>query len=642
MANVTFDYDSIRSRLIKSLKSKVSWAQILPYSTNTRLIDVVAESIAELAEYDEYLTRETKWKLAQNRSSLVNQADVLSYVPARNIAAKGELRVSTSENVVESTVRRWDETTGYNIDDYVVHDDGDNSRYYKADATILPTDEDDPNTSPDQSSDWSRIDKSHSVNIEIPKYSIFSNGGDLKVTTVNKFVLSSDDDYIDIDVIQGIPKTETREALGVNYEEFEFDNSKIDNEEYAVFVNGIEWSEVDDLRLADSSDTSYEIFTKADGQGVILRFGNGVFGKSLSNGDDVKFQYVETNGLSGNITSINTINEVVSTFYDVNGDQVDLFCINDDTIGGGKNIEDKEEIRTNGPRIFQTGGRATSAEDYVSILEDYDYVSKAVAWGAYEYNIDNNNSPGTFVPSEENVVHIAAFTTAGEELTQSQKDDIREYINTFKAPTDIIKFEDVSFINLIFNVTAHVRDHSYTLSTVQNNIIEGLKEEYDINNRDFAENLYKSDYISFIDGIEGVFYHNTSIQLFELIEFESGYATSWNFALFPLVKESIKVYIKLKESVDPNASYELVARDNGLGGFVGQNGYSATGSSVNYDFGTGSLTLTNSDSDKLDQFYTNYDIKVVYSIEDENFELSRRSQVLKYDDTNITIQYMQR
>lgn len=639
MATLQFDFDSTRNRLLRSLRGKSSWADILPYSTNTRLIDSVAESIVELAEYDEYLTRETKWRIAQNRSSLVNQADILNYAAHRKVGAKGPLRVSASEDVADISVRKWDETFGYNEGNQVVYDDGDTSRLYEAQTTILPTTEDDPNDPPPETNEWERVNVSHDVNIEIPVRSVFSDGGDLQVTTVEKFVLTSDDDYVDIDVIQGTPRTETREATGANYEEFTIENDSIDDNEYSVRVNGIKWEEVDDLRLSDKDDTHYEIRTLPDGSGVVLRFGNDIFGRRLESGDQVEFRFIDTDGIEGNVTSVDTINETETSFYDVDGNQVELYVMNDETIGGGKDLESIESIRTNAPRLFQTGGRATSKSDYQVLMEGFDFVSRAIAWGAYEYNIDNNNPPGTFIEAQENIVHVAAFTTAGEELSTSQKDEIRSEINKVKAPTDIIKFEPVSIINLIFTVEAFIRDRAFTQSSVKDSIREELSEEYDINNRDFAENLYRSDYVAFIDDIDGVYYHNTTIDLFELFEFESGYATSWRFGIYPLESDSVKVYLRVKPDIDPDAEYELVARDNGNGGLVGQNGYSASGSSVNYEFGTGTLELENPDTDKLDQFYTNYDIKIQYRSKEDNLVLSQRSQVFNFSEASITTSY---
>ena len=93
---MTFDYDSVRGRLIAGLQSKASWADILFFSTNSRLIDAVAEGIAELGSYDEYLTRNTKWDLATEKSALTSQAQFLQYDPHRKIGSSGNITVSAS------------------------------------------------------------------------------------------------------------------------------------------------------------------------------------------------------------------------------------------------------------------------------------------------------------------------------------------------------------------------------------------------------------------------------------------------------------------------------------------------------------------------------------------------------------------
>ena len=52
---MTFDFDSIYTRLENDLRSKASWADILFYSTNRRLLEVVAEGISQLASYYQLL-----------------------------------------------------------------------------------------------------------------------------------------------------------------------------------------------------------------------------------------------------------------------------------------------------------------------------------------------------------------------------------------------------------------------------------------------------------------------------------------------------------------------------------------------------------------------------------------------------------
>ena len=114
---MNFDVDSIKARMLTNLRSKTSWASVLFFSTNMRLIEIVAEALAELARYDEYLTREAKWELAQNKSSLIAQATKLDYFPHRKVGATGSLRISASATFNATpakniTIPRWTTFSG--------------------------------------------------------------------------------------------------------------------------------------------------------------------------------------------------------------------------------------------------------------------------------------------------------------------------------------------------------------------------------------------------------------------------------------------------------------------------------------------------------------------------------------------------
>jgi len=97
MSEIRFDADSIKQRIKDRLRSKSSWAKILYYSANQRIIDAVAEEFAYLMLNDEILTVEGKWNLARQRSSLMAENKFFNYFPYRKKGARGFLKVSTSE-----------------------------------------------------------------------------------------------------------------------------------------------------------------------------------------------------------------------------------------------------------------------------------------------------------------------------------------------------------------------------------------------------------------------------------------------------------------------------------------------------------------------------------------------------------------
>lgn len=575
-----FDFTSIRNRMITSLQSKASWANILFFSTNQRLIDIVAEEVSELAKYVDYQTREAKWTLAQNRSSLVTQAQLLGYQPHRKVGAIGQIRLSVDSGFA---------------------------------APPSP------------------------VNVPIPQWSVFSDGGEIQVTNPQGSVITTTDNFIDLDIVQGTPKSITFTANGDIYEELVVDNTSFEDVYYEVLVNSVLWTEIDDLREAESGTSQvFEVQNKVDFSGVIFRFGNNTFGKKLNNGDSVVIRYVETLGAGGNISSIGIINTVESTIRDLNNDVTEVFVTNLSAIDGGLAEEDIEDIRTFGPNVFQTAERASSSTDYISLFRANALVANANVWGAYEVNLDAG-TPGAFIPSEENVVHVAGYTAGGNNFDSGQQDTLRAYINPFKPPTDIIQFENTEFIEVIFNVDAFIRDRSVVLQTVKNDIITALSTQYALDNRDFNQNLNQSDYQKFIDDQlpSDRDYHNTNVVLFKLSSFNTAYEATLTIPLFPLETGTIKVYVKLP--ADPD--YTLIGTDDSAGGFTAEPGYDLTGSSINYSTGEGTLIVISG----LAGAFADYTIRTEYETLESQFKnnivIISREQIIRYAEANVTVQY---
>lgn len=570
-----FDFDSVRQRLINSLREKASWAEILFFSTNSRLVDSFSEEIANIAAYLEFLAYNQKWTLATEKSALVTHAQFMQYDPHRKIGARGDIRVSSDEN----------------------------------------------------------FDSTYSKVITIPKYSVFSNGDELKFTSTQTENLLATDKYIDIPVVQGEPKTYTYIAQGNNYEEIQIENANIENSFYELFVNDILWTEVENLNASDEDDQHYELENQVDYSGINIIFGNNIFGKKLNEGDVVIFKYVETLGIEGNILTEGLIEVVESTIYDIDNDQVEMFCINLDNLDGGQDEEDIEDIRVNGLNAFQAGDKAVAYKDYISKIKENSFVGNAIVWGAYEYNLDNGYDLWDWIETQENLVNVSAFTPAGEQLTNSQRIDIIDSIKEDKPPTDIVKFYDTDFINLIFHIDAFVKDTSIVLSSLKQNIITGVQDRYDYNDLEFMQNLYETEWKGYINSINGVTYHNSSVEIAHFYSFSDAYIADIDLLIYPIKPETIKVYI----SNDGGSSYTLIATDDGNETILGETGYDTSGSSVNYDTGSAVLAVNSG----LTDYYDNYTIKVEYQNTDKNIILNQRNQIIKiYDVSDITAQYI--
>jgi len=549
---LAYDVDSIRNRMITRLRGKASWANILAYSVNLRLIDCFAEELSDLANYDTYLTRETKWSLARNSSSLLSAESIHRYEAHRKVGAFGLLRFAISNEITSAD---WITTTTYATNAVVYYND---ILYIALQATTGNI----PSSSPTY---WQLLDISPLINVDIPKWTVFSDqAGNYKFTSYVAQSLTVGQNFVDINVVQGVPKSYSVTATGINNEEFLLDEANVENAQYELYVNNVLWTKVSNLLDYTSTDLVYEIENVLDFSGIYLKFGNDTYGKKLTAGDAVKFYYVSTNGSTGNVNSSNTVIKIDSTIYDVNSNTVTAYCTNIDPLLGGSDEEDIEQIRLNAPKIFQTGDRASSANDYKAIIEnDFNFVLKATIWGSYEYNIDAGLDPWTFIPAEENVVHVAAISVAETNLTPTQQLLISAGVNTYKAPTDIVTYETVRFLNIAFTTIAYVSNTSYTLSSVTNAIRSTLGSTYSVSALDIYQNIYFSDYQALIDGVAGVEHHTSYVEIFYDYVFGSAYVIADATLPSELIKtQTLKVYIQ--DTVGGQTTWTLIGTDDGL------------------------------------------------------------------------------
>lgn len=615
-----FDFASIRQRIIDRLRAKVSWSDILYISTNTRLIDAFAEELAYCMLYDEYLARERKWGIASNRSSLLSFQDIFKYKAHRKIGATGIVRLSLVDTYFNQAYD-WSSTTTYLTGEKVSY----NNKYYEALAT---TTNNTPDTNPLK---WRRIMVSPIIyNIDIPKFTVFSTTVGTKFTTTNAYSLTTADDYIDITVTQGIPRSYNFTAVGDINEEFDIVNTSIENTFTESYVNSIQYDEISDILLGTTEELVYEVENKLDFSGVYLKFGSDINGKKLSVGDAIVFNYLETLGFNGNLSSEGYIITIDSTIYDSNGDVIDLKCYNQDRMEGGKNEEDIESIRINAPNTFQAGDRATSKTDYKTIIENFPFVLKANVWGAYEVNIDAGNSPWDFIPTEENLVHAAIISSTSQNLTNAQKLLISNYISNFQAPTDILTFETVEFVNLIFNTNAYISDRSYTLSEVNSSIKTTLADTYSVTALNFFQPIRFSDYQRLIDEVAGVDYHDTIVTLYKNYVFDSSFNFTLDLPTYPIDPGSIYIYVK---DIVLDEDEFLIAVDDSANGWTGQPGYTGITGSISYTSGAGLFYLNST----LPNLYSNYEIRVEYKLAGNNLTLVTRYSIYKIDNSRTVV-----
>jgi hypothetical protein len=600
-----YDYDSVLARLKERTLQKLNGQNILLFSTNAAWLEAVAEEFDDLSLYDEFLTRENVWDTARGTSAIMKQVNRFGYKPHRKIGSTGLMRVSASKT----------------------------------------------------------FDGNWAYNISFPKFTQFSGGG-LTFLTKDSNFLPISTNYVDVEVIQGELTTKifniTQSAFpvpkGAMYARLIVEDPDIENSLYEVKVNGEVWTEVDDVRLAVQTDDStkakvYSLRTLPDYAGVVIAFGNNMFGKSLSWGDIVEFTYLKTKGNGGNILSAGIVNVVDSTITDEMGTEVVLYCRNPSALTGGQGYEALADIKVNAPRSFQTGNRAISSYDYQSLIKKTGTVDRVMVWGEKEINEDNGDPPGTFVSAAENLIYITGFTVdqqtlTGMTITEANQEIIREFLNDKKGTTDILQFVPTQFIYVNFKPVVWMENNVYTPDQVRDYVHNALVAAYSINVGEYKKSLYFSDYLRVLDEAKGVDHATCDLSFHETLLFVSAYEFNTNLNIDSIKPNSVSV--KIKNDV-AGMEWQEMAHDDGNGNLVGSpidptdplsDVYVLPNARIDYlDGSIGDVIVTFG----LREPYNNYDIRIDFELTDateRNLVLMHRNQMIVFGSDDITTQYM--
>jgi hypothetical protein len=605
MPMLRYDYDSVLERLKQRTLRKLDGQNLILFSTNSAWLEAVSEEFADLAAYDEFLTRENIWDTARGNSSIMKQVMFFDYMPHRKIGAMGTIRFSASETLTGN----W----------------------------------------PD--------------NISIPQWTQCSGGG-ATFLTKESFYLPNTAEYVDIPVIQGevtkftivITQASYPQPKGAAYAQVQIIDPDIENNLYEVHVNGEIWKEIGSIRLAVQEPDPekakvYAIRTISKYEGAILFFGNDMFGKSLQYGDTVEFTYLKTSGLEGNVLSAGIVNTVDSEVLDEQGNVVTLYCSNLSALTGGQSYETLEDIKTNAPRSFQTGNRAISSSDYEILIKKTGTVDKLQVWGEKEINEDRGNPPGTYVDTSENLIYITGYTIDSQTLlgltiTEGNKQIIREFLNDKKGTTDILQFVDTQIIYVTFYPTVWIKDTRYTSEQVREFVHNALIAAYSVYQGSYKKGLYFSDYYAVIDNSTGVDHCTCTLGMSEMVLFTSAYEFTTNINLNNIKKNFVSIKIKNDAA---GMDWQELAHDDGGGNLVGSpvdpskpdgDQFQLPGAMINYlDGSIGDIIVTFG----LTEPFANYQMRIDFELDDTeggDLKPTLRNQLFAWYTDEIQTQLM--
>lgn len=312
------DFDSIKDNLVEYMKSRQSDGKLEGFefegSTMNMLMDLLAYNTQYNAFYLNSLASERFITTAQKRSSVVNIAKTLGYLPRTAKPASSFL------NIVFTPVA------------------------------------------------------GHSGNIIIPTHTKFTSkveGETVNFITESETIISpsSDGSYSinDLKVIEGSALTFKKEIedgdRGVT-----IPNKRVDSESIRVFVSsdpsvlGEEYIQENNFGVIQRDSNVYFV-EESDGELHRVFFGDDVLGRAAIPGQFVTIQYRVSKGSGGNGAKLFSLADSIS--------EVDSATITESTQStGGADIEDIDSIRVTAPGFFQRANRAVTAEDYASVVKE--------------------------------------------------------------------------------------------------------------------------------------------------------------------------------------------------------------------------------------------------------------------------------
>lgn len=401
-------------------------------------------------------------------------------------------------------------------------------------------------------------------NILIPEGTECSADDDTKFVTTEDATISAGTTETTVIAMQGEIKTQDEVSDGQPNQFFLFpdvgeDFNSVENTSVSVTVNGVEWEEVSSFLGADSDDRYYTLRTIGDR--LRIDFGDGNYGDIPPDSVDIQIKWVESEGRSGNVFGTDKITEMTNPIGDV-------AVTNTDDAVGGQDEEDVEEIRENAPKVFATGDRAVTREDYKAILLATEGVDKANAYGEQEMLEGASSNPD--YAWRVALVIVPASTVADY---TALKTTIENFLESKKCITAEIIWVDPVLLEVDI-VTNFVITRNADSEEVLEDIQSALDELLDYQTLDLGDDLRHSDVGREIDDVEGVNYHDTKIFLGQDLEEDVPGTWSGTLSLLPVVSKSVTLY---RKDIDDNL--EPIGYDNGEGDLIIDG---AVSGSINY------------------------------------------------------------
>jgi hypothetical protein len=409
-----------------------------------------------------------------------------------------------------------------------------------------------------------------------------------------------------------------------------------------------------------SNDTSSTIYTKATDISQLSRsstvyflqeievgkfevyFGDGIVSQALSDGNIVVLSYVVTNKTEANGASSFTSPSAIDTVTSITITTVA-------NASGGAEAESLQSIKLNAPLDFAAQGRAVTTEDYRLYARKLFANTQTVSvWGGEDGSY--NTSSGVSATAEYGKVFISIKSTTGENLTDTQKEQLIKDLEPYKVASITPVVVDPETTSLILGITYSYDSNATTQTATDLNsrVISTLQSYNTTNLNTFNAPFRHSQLAGDIDGTDNsILMSTTTVTMAKLftptITGSTSYTINFNNAFYNPVSGYQNSIIASTGFYINGGTTEYFFDDDGSGNLriysiaVGvRTYYSITAGTIDYVNGliiiNGVLISATSNIDGN----TSTQIRIT-ALSDSNDIIPVRNQLLEIDFANSTV-----
>ena len=291
---------------------------------------------------------------------------------------------------------------------------------------------------------------------------------DITVPVVNGIAL-----FENVDIYEGTFIVNNFEVDANNpNQKFILENANIDIDSINVFVRDTQLSTVKNSfklskNLFDITSESRVFFIQEiEDQRYELIFGDGIFGKKLSNLNYIEVSYNITNGESANgVSSFNFNGRIVDNNNRVITTGISLITTNSSS-QNGREIESVESIRKYAPRKYSSQNRAVTATDYETIIPTiYSEAESISVFGGEDLN-----------PPKYGRVFISIKPINGPFVSNQVKDNIKSSLRRYSVAGIVPEIIDLKYLYLETDTTAYYNSNStFDANSIKDVILSNIR-----------------------------------------------------------------------------------------------------------------------------------------------------------------------